>query len=156
MYWRAEHDEDIEFVEADEPQDASKQAFGDVPDHRILVRRARPEELLQAAAVEVEDVGSALREARNELGLSRYELGRRFGFPVQEYERANGSTQRNCRTWANWERGQTEPGRDGIQHLQAIADAIREARDDQGKIDWDHLRSGLSARIDAELPPETG
>lgn len=110
-----------------------------------FVEGAKPEHLLKAVANDqIGDEGSAIREARDQLGLSRVKFGRLADLPVQENERSNGQVQRVCRTLVNWEGGRSRPDRDGLAKLRAIAQAIGRSRDDQGAIDWSELERRVS------------
>jgi DNA-binding transcriptional regulator YiaG len=110
-----------------------------------IVEEAKPEDLLEAVANDqIDDEADAIREARDQLELSRVEFGRLAELPVQENELSDGRVQRKCRTLASWEKGQRRAGRDGLAKLRAIAQAIGRSRDDQGDIDWSELKRRVS------------
>ena len=107
------------------PEEVAKPAPGDLRPIISELSASTPiDEAVNIIAVEAlrtaadsEDPGSIIRIVREALGWSRIEMGERLGLPVQR-------EARNCRTLADWERGERSPGWESRKKIEALADEL--------------------------------
>lgn len=81
-----------------------------------IAKPETPAEKLRRA-YESDDPGPLIRSAREQMGWSRYEMGRHLGIAVQD-------DARDSRTLEQWETGKRTPGWESRKKLKALADKL--------------------------------